>query len=559
MAPRNSRTKKTSEESPETPAKAPPGTRKPASAPRPAPLPSKSRSKQQSTARSAAALDTLAPKRAKRVGSTTRAPQRPSGLDIVMVASEAVPFSKTGGLADVTTALSKVLGRMGHSVTLITPRYRGAPGGEPRGSVRTFLAGVWLEATFLEVPLGENAKAILVDCPPLYDRAGLYHEHTIDYPDNPARFAFLSLAALDWASTRQPLPSVIHTHDWQTSLMPVYARQYFSAARFAVVTTIHNLAFQGWFHKGWVTSLGLSWRDFTVDGFEFYDQLCFLKAGVNFSDALTTVSPTYAQEIQTPEYGHGFDGIIRARRHLLTGILNGIDTDVWNPATDKYLPAPFTPDDLHGKALAKRALLEEFRLATDDAAADRPVIGIVSRMAEQKGLDLLEAVARDLPTLDATFVVVGTGDPRYEHMWRQLAAEHPDRIGAFIGFDERLAHLVEGGADIFLMPSRFEPCGLNQMYSMRYGTIPVVRAVGGLADTVRPYNSRNGQGTGFLFGPYQPAAMIAAVRDALGAYRQQRAWRRLQTNGMRQDFSWERSAAEYVKVYKGVMASRRNT
>jgi starch synthase len=506
-----------------------------------------------------AKIETRAPRRTKRPPPTPRQPQRPSGLDIVMVASEAVPFSKSGGLADVTTALSKALGRMGHTVTLITPRYRGAPAGEPRGSVRAYLAGAWLEASFLEAPLGENATAILVDCPRLYDRAGLYHENGVDYADNPVRFAFLSIAALDWAASKTPAPSVIHTHDWQTSLTPVYARQYFSSTRFPVLTTIHNLAFQGWFDKRWVEPLGLSWRDFNVEGFEFYDQLCFLKAGVNFSDALTTVSPNYAKEIQTAEYGHGFDGIIRARRHLLTGILNGIDTDAWNPATDTYLPAPFTHDDLHGKALAKRALLDEFRLATDDVAIDRPLIGIVSRLTEQKGMDLIEAIARDLPTLDATFVVVGTGHDRYEQMWRQLSAAHPDRFGAFIGFDERLAHLVEGGADIFLMPSRFEPCGLNQMYSMRYGTVPVVRAVGGLADTVRPYNPRNGQGTGFLFGEYHPAAMVTALRSALEAYRQRRAWRRLQINGMRKDFSWERSAAEYVKVYKGVMASRRNT
>jgi len=477
-----------------------------------------------------------------------------------MVSSEAVPFSKSGGLADVSTSLTKALGRIGHTVTLVTPRYRGAAGGTPRGGVRAFLGGSWFDATFLETPLGENATAVLVDCPPLYDRAGLYHENTFDYPDNPTRFAFLSIAALEWASATSSLPSIVHAHDWQTGLTPVYARQYFPGSQVPLITTIHNLAFQGWFHKSWVPNLGLRWEDFTVDeGFEFYDQLCFLKAAVNFSDALTTVSPTYAKEIQTPAYGRAFDGIIRRRSDVLTGILNGIDTDVWDPANDKYLPAPFTADDLHGKTLAKRALLEEFRLPADDEAMTRPMIGIVSRFADQKGFDLLEAAARDLPTLDATLVIVGHGEPRYEQLWRVLAAEHPARIATFIGFDERIAHVVEGGADILLMPSRFEPCGLNQMYSMRYGTVPVVRAVGGLIDTVRPYNPRNGQGTGFLFREYEPPAMIAALREALATYQQQRVWRRLQVNGMRKDFSWDRSAAEYVKVYKGVMAARRNT
>jgi starch synthase len=269
------------------------------------------------------------------------------------------------------------------------------------------------------------------------------------------------------------------------------------------------------------------------------------------------VSPTYAEEIQRPEHGHGLDGVIRARSGRLTGILNGIDIDEWNPAADPHLPAPYNADDLSGKMAAKRALLERFGLPADDEALKRPLIGMVSRLVDQKGMDLVERAARDLASLDAGFAVVGSGDARFETMWRALAAAFPDRIGAFIGFDERRAHLVEGGADIFLMPSRFEPCGLNQMYSMRYGTVPVVRAVGGLVDTVRPYNARNGQGTGFLFTGYHPVAMLGAIRDALAAYRRPRVWRRLQVNGMKTDFSWERSAAEYVKVYKGVMGARR--
>jgi starch synthase len=485
------------------------------------------------------------------------APKAP--LTILMIASETAPFSKTGGLADVSAGLSRALAREGHHVTVITPRYRGVTGGEPRHLVRGFVGGNAFEATLLETPLGDGARALLVDCPPLYDRAGLYDESNIEYADNPLRFAFLSIAALDWAAAQATPPSVVHLHDWQTGLTPVFAQQYLPQMRLPFVFTIHNLAYQGVFPKAWVPTLGLRWEDFTVAGFEFYDQLSFLKAGINRSDALTTVSPTYAKEIQSREAGHGLDGVIRKRQRMLTAVLNGIDVNEWDPSNDAHLPAPYTADDVTGKAQAKHALLEAFGLPSNEAALQRPVIGMVSRLVQQKGMDLIEAVAPQLPGLDASLTVVGMGHPRYELMWRSLAASYPDRIAAFIGFDEHRAHLVDGGADMFLMPSQYEPCGLNQMYSLRYGTVPIVRAVGGLVDTVRPYNARNGRGTGFLFRDYDPAAMMAAIRAALDTYRRPRAWRRLQANGMRQDFSWDRSAAEYVKVYKGVMAARRNT
>jgi len=304
-----------------------------------------------------------------------------------------------------------------------------------------------------------------------------------------------------------------------------------------------------------VPRLGLSWQDFHVNGLEFWDRLSYLKAGVQFSDVLTTVSPTYALEIQRPEYGYGFDGVMRTRASAMVGILNGIDVKEWDPTQDPFLPAPFSSTDLRGKRAAKRALLALFDLASDEQALDRPVIGMVSRMVEQKGLDLLAWLAPELAALDASFVVVGTGDRRFEDMWRWLQSIAPDRIRPHIGFDERRAHLVEGGADIFLMPSRYEPCGLNQMYSMRYGTVPVVRAVGGLVDTVLPYDRP--EGTGFLFSHYDAAALLDALKRALAVHRVPAEWRRLQVNGMTTDFSWTRSAAEYVKVYKGVMAARR--
>ncbi len=474
-----------------------------------------------------------------------------------MIASEAYPFSKTGGLADVAAALPRALGHLGHEVTLITPRYRGVAAAPVVDASRIEVAGTWFEVAFGEASLGPGARVLFLDCPLLFDRPGIYNEDGVDYGDNAVRFALLSAAAIDWMS-RQPAPfHVVHGHDWQAGLAPVYLRDRFAGGLPATVFTIHNLAYQGIVDKAWVPLLGLRWEDYTLDGFEFYDRLSFLKAGVNFADAVTTVSPTYADEIQRPEYGYGFDGVMRARRAHLTGILNGIDTDEWDPRRDPYLPQPYARDDLDGKAEAKRALLEAYGLPVDDETMARPLVGMVSRMVDQKGLDLIAAIAGELPYMDATFTVLGTGEARYQDMWRELASWRPDRISVYIGYDERRAHLVEAGADIFMMPSRYEPCGLNQMYSLRYGTVPVVRAVGGLVDTVRPYNPRNGQGTGFLFSDYSPDALRATLQAAIAMYRGNRkAWTRLQKNGMRKDFSWDRSAGEYVKVYKGVMATR---
>ncbi|MDO8679794.1 MAG: glycogen synthase GlgA [Acidobacteriota bacterium] len=481
----------------------------------------------------------------------SKAPKKAAGLRILMVASEAQPFSKTGGLADVATALAKALGRLGHDVTVMTPRYRAVAAGAIVGTVTIEVASHAFRADLHEVTLGPGARVLLVDCPELYDRRGIYNEDGKDYPDNAVRYAFLSAAAVNWASQQAKPFDVLHAHDWQSGLVPVYARSLTGKIP-GTVFTIHNLAYQGLFSKAWVPRLGLRWQDFTIGGFEFYDQLSFLKAGLAFASAITTVSPTYAEEIQRPEYGHGLDGVVRARRDVLAGMLNGIDTDEWNPATDPLLPQPFDAAHLGRKAASKKALLEMFGLPADEHSLARPVIGMVSRMVDQKGLDLIAAVASVLPALGASFVIVGTGEPRYQGMWTRLSELHPDRISAFIGFDERRAHLVEGGADIFLMPSRFEPCGLNQMYSMRYGTVPVVRAVGGLVDTVRPYNPRNGQGTGLLFSEYRPDAMLDALGRALSAFGNKKLWTRLQKNGMRADFSWDRSAAEYVKMYKRV-------
>ncbi len=405
----------------------------------------------------------------------------------------------------------------------------------------------------------KRPRILLLDCPELYDREGIYYDARGDFSDNPIRYALLSAAGIEWALQHADAPGafdILHAHDWQAGLVPAYARRIPGVR---CVFTIHNLAYQGVFDKSWVPRLGLEWQGFTAErGFEFFDRVSFLKAGINLSDAITTVSPTYAEEIQRPEYGYGLDGVIRNRRDALVGILNGIDHDEWNPRADPHLPAPFDAGDLAGKAAAKRALLDAFGIARTDEILKRPVIGMVSRMVDQKGLDLIEAIAADLVKLEATFTIVGTGEPRYQQMWRSLAQARPDRVAVFVGFDERRAHLVEGGADVFMMPSRFEPCGLNQMYSLRYGTVPVVRAVGGLVDTVRPYNPRTGQGNGFLFAEYRPEVLLATLRRALEAFSDQQLWRRLQHNGMRADFSWGRSAAEYVKMYSRLVPAARS-
>ena len=302
-------------------------------------------------------------------------------------------------------------------------------------------------------------------------------------------------------------------------------------------------------------TLDLPSEVYTVDGLEFWGRGSFLKGGINYSDLVTTVSEGYAREILTPEFGYGFEGVVTARRAKLRGILNGIDVEQWSPEGDAFLPAPFSADDLDGKRASKQALLEQFGLPVSEAALGRPVVGMISRLVYQKGFDLVAEVIDELPALGATFVVLGTGEPQYEEMWQAAAARHPEVIAARIQYDEALAHLIEGGADLFLMPSRYEPCGLNQMYSMRYGTVPVVRATGGLDDAVEQYDEQVGQGTGFKFVAYTSAAMLDALRAALRVYGDRDRWRAIQVEGMRRDFSWNASANAYVREYQALIRS----
>ncbi len=471
-------------------------------------------------------------------------------MRILFIASEGLPFSKTGGLADVVEALPKALVASGHEVAVVLPRYRGTHANA------TIVRG-------LTVPMGASTRLVaiadggvlhgvryfFIDDPEYFDREQLYGAGGRDYPDNAERFAEFSRACIELAKSVW-VPEVIHCHDWQSALVPVLLRNAHAADAAAralpVVFTIHNMGYQGLFPKEVVGKIGLPASLFRPEALEFYDQVNYLKGGLIFSDCLTTVSRKYAQEIQTAEYGCGLEGVVRGRAERLTGILNGVDYSVWSPENDALIAARYSANDLSGKRTCKKDLLAQFHLPEENL--NQPLLGIVSRFADQKGFDLLAEVAGELLHEDLAIVALGTGEARYEKMFRELAQSFPAKLAVKIGYDDTLAHKIEAGADIFLMPSRYEPCGLNQIYSLRYGTVPVVRATGGLDDTIESFDPESGRGTGFKFEEYAGAALLGAVREALAAFTNQAAWRGLQTNGMAKDFSWQASAAEYAQL-----------
>jgi starch synthase len=494
-------------------------------------------------------------------GAAPRQAAASEPLSILMVAPEAHPFAKTGGLAEVTAALTDALARLGHSVTLVLPRYRGiaVDGAEPR-HIRLRLGDRLQPVSIYERALSDRVRVALVDVPELFDRESLYGTAEGDYPDNPWRFAVFSRAALEYPRVKEWRPSIIHAHDWQTGLVPVYQKMHLSDDPFVggvpAVFTIHNLAFQGIVPASTVRAIGLGYEVMDVQAMEFWGSASYLKGGINFSEKVTTVSPGYAREIVRPELGFGLEGVLARRSGDLVGILNGIDTSRWTPSADAFVPAKFTADDLTGKREAKRQLMMEVGLPVTEQNLARPVIGIISRLTDQKGFDLIAAAADELVALDASWIMLGSGETRFEDLWRSLAARHPDRVSVRIGFDERLAHQIEAGSDMFLMPSRFEPCGLNQLYSLRYGTVPVVRATGGLDDTVTDVDEAGSKGTGFKFRDYTPAALLSALSRALAAYKDPAAWQQLQKRGMREDHSWDASAAEYVKLYVSLRGPR---
>jgi starch synthase len=497
-----------------------------------------------------ARVDDVAPIADRRV-------RRSPALHVVMAAPEASPWAKTGGLADVAGALPDALDRLGHRVTLMLPRYRGlsTEGTTVAAHAVSLAAGVQ-PVRYVVRERSPRARVVFIDAPAYFDRPGLYGADGQDYPDNGQRFGLFAAAVLDFIErdTAVPPVDVVHAHDWQGGLISAWARadraRWPRLGQAGFVFTIHNLAYQGLFDPNILPALGVPWSVYTVDRAEFWGRVSYLKAGLTASDMVTTVSPTYAAETLTEAHGAGMHGVLRGLRDRYLGILNGIDTEIWNPADDPHLPAHFDATTLSNKLACKRALLARFGLPVGDDALARPVIGWVSRLVEQKGIDLLVDAAADVMALDATWVLVGQGEARFEAFLRSLAAQYPSRVGVFVGFDESLAHLVEAGADMFLMPSRFEPCGLNQMYSLRYGTVPIVHGVGGLDDTIRHYTSRARHPNGFKFREPTPEALVRVVRQAVRLFRDRGAWIRLMRTGMAEDHSWRTSALEYVKVYK---------
>jgi len=479
-------------------------------------------------------------------------------MKILFVSPEGLPFSKTGGLADVVEGLPKALVELGHEVAVVLPRYRGTK--PSKVLVPSFTIPLGDRMRFPAVADGtvvSGVRYFFIDDPEFFDREKLYGTEAGDYPDNGERFAEFSRAAIEVAK-HVWRPEVIHCHDWQTGLVPVVLRAQHEADAILrvvpVILTVHNMGYHGLFPRDILSRVSLPASLFHMEALEFYGKVNYLKGGLMFADYLTTVSRRYAQEIQTPEYGHGLDGVVRARGSRVVGILNGVDYSAWSPETDKLIAANYSAKDLSGKRACKKDLLERFGLPTE--SLDRPVIGIVSRFAAQKGFDLIAEVAEELLAEDLFIIALGTGDAEYEQLFRSLAERFPGKLAVRVAYDNTLAHKIEAGADMFLMPSRYEPCGLNQIYSLAYGTVPVVRATGGLDDTIQHFTPAKGQGTGFKFTEYSGAALLACVREALRVFQNQKAWQKLQLNGMGKDFSWKASAAEYAKLYATAQKSR---
>lgn len=492
-------------------------------------------------------------------------------MRIVLASSEAVPFAKTGGLADVASALAKALAELGHEVRLVLPYYvaRCEWDARPKYPVRPVPDAIdvrigerSVSGRFLTTTLpGTDVPVWLVDQPAYFARVPLYQERGADFADNCERFVFFSRAVLE-AARRFEGVDVLHLNDWQTGLVPalleIEGRDDPALRSAASVFTIHNLAYQGVFWHHDMPLTGLGWEHFTWREMESYGRLNLMKTGLVFANRLTTVSPTYAKEIRTKEFGCGLEGVLEERSARLAGILNGVDTDEWDPATDRALPKTYDARSWEqGKSICKQALQTELGLPV---RSDVPLFGMISRMADQKGFDLIAQAAADILAHDVQLCFLGTGERRYEDLLRSLAERHPDRIAATIGFDEGLAHRIEAGCDAYLMPSRYEPCGLNQLYSLIYGTVPVVRAVGGLADSVVDVDEAHlaaGTANGFSFREATGAALAHAVGRAAAAYRDRGTWRQLVATGMAQDWSWTRSARRYVEIYESALGDVR--
>ena len=489
-----------------------------------------------------------------------------SNLHVVMVAGEAVPFAKVGGLGDVLGALPIALEKLGVSVTVVLPRHSVIDlqkfGFEPYPVPGDAQVQLGFESIPFDLHHGRMPNSaidvFLIGNDRFFDRPGIYVDPATakDYPDQADRWIFFQRAVMELFKYAWPAPDILHCHDHQAGLIPAYLRRLYrhdrTFSRTRSMFTIHNMGYQGLFPRGVMPRAGFNDAEFYPSSpFEFYGMFNFMKVGITDADLVTTVSPTYAREIRdSKEYGYGLEGVLSERSDSLIGILNGIDDEQWNPATDPLISAQYSGSKLSGKQQDKKALLEKFGL--DASHLDWPLLAMISRIDVQKGFDLVVSILDDLLAKELCFVLLGSGNKETEGYLRTIVNRFPGKAGMRFEFDNGSAHITEAGADIFLMPSKYEPCGLNQMYSLRYGTVPVVRKTGGLADTVREYDPSTGEGTGFLFTEYDPGHFKAAVDRALALWPEKKEWRRLMLNGMRQELSWKESARKYVEAYERI-------
>jgi starch synthase len=478
-------------------------------------------------------------------------------MRILIITPEANPFARSGGLAEVTYALAWALVKLGHQVSLVLPFYRqvresGRPITSTGVTVSVPLSFKTLTAEIFTYQIDPNLNFYFVGQDTLFNREGLYGTAYGDFDDNAERFIFFSRAVVEMIEPLNLKLDACHAHEWQTGLVPVYLRTAYcdrpTLKSLPVVYTVHNVGYQGLFSSYDLPLTGLGWELLSPKGLEFYGKLNFMKGGVVFADLITTVSAKYREEILTPEYGFGLEGLFRERAQELYGILEGVDYVRWNPEKDEFLSANYDRHNLAGKKTCKAALLERFGLKV---SPQRPLIGMATRFFERKGIDLVENIMDDLMDLDVGLVIQGTGEERHHYILQEMSLKYHKRLGLVIGYSEELAHQIIAGVDVFLMPSRYEPCGLDQLYCLRYGTIPVVRATGGLDETVKEFDPARRQGTGFKFNSYSPAELLGAVKRALFVYQQPQVWEALMKSNMDLDYSWTKTAApKYVELYR---------
>jgi starch synthase len=479
-------------------------------------------------------------------------------LKVLFVSPEVVPFAKSGGLADVAGSLPPALKRLGVDIRIVMPFYRSVKEGDFKSNVVKEKLAIpigkqMINARARETRNFEDVPVYFLESEELFDRPNLYGSYMGDYYDNLERFTLLSRGALELSLYLNFIPDIVHCHDWQTGIIPALLKgPYSKATKFdhtSTIFTIHNMGYQGNFPKEKLTATGLPVADFFhPEGLEYWGNISLLKSGIVYGDVITTVSPTYAQEIQTPEYGVGMEGVLQKRKEVIKGIINGVDYSIWNPETDPHIEINYAILNMAGKKKCKEALIKEMKLKK--LYKNKPLIGIISRLDLQKGFDLLLSSLDRIMEMDIALILLGSGDPEMEKAFSKAAYKYKGKIGLETGFNNPLAHRIMAGADLFLIPSRYEPCGLTQMYALKYGTVPIVRATGGLNDTINDFDGE--KGNGFKFHGYEPSSLLKAIEKAVTLFQDKTKWKKLMSNGMKEDFSWERSARRYLELYESM-------